>query len=46
MPIALVDLVTNVLTPVGFARASSVVELVSEEDVEMIADDGSGAEHS
>jgi hypothetical protein len=37
MPIAFVDLVSNVLTPVGFALVSSVVELVPEEHAEMIA---------
>jgi hypothetical protein len=46
MPVALVDLSKNVLTPLGFALVSSVVELVPEEDAEMIAEDGTGAEYS
>jgi hypothetical protein len=46
MPLALVDLVSDVLTPVGFALVSSVVELVPEEGAEMIAEDGSGAEYN
>ncbi|OAI40708.1 hypothetical protein AYO40_04440 [Planctomycetaceae bacterium SCGC AG-212-D15] len=44
MPICYVDLVSDVLTPLGYALVSSVVELVPEEDAEMIADDGAGAE--
>jgi hypothetical protein len=45
VPIAFTNLVCDVLTPVGFALVSSVVELVSEEDAWMIADDGTGAEY-
>src|SRR5262245_50344585 len=45
MPIAVVDLASHVLTPVGFALVSSVVQLVPEDDAEMIAEDGSGAEY-
>ena len=37
MPIAFVDLVSDVFTPFGFAIVSSVVELLPEEDAEMIA---------
>ncbi len=44
MPVSFVDLVSHVLTPLGFALVSSVVELIPEEDAEMIADDGTGAE--
>ncbi|MSR59361.1 MAG: hypothetical protein EXS05_17245 [Planctomycetaceae bacterium] len=44
MPIAYIDLVSHLLTPLGFAFVSSVIELVPEEDAEMIAEDGSGAE--
>jgi hypothetical protein len=40
IPVCFVDLTTHVLTPLGFALVSSVVELVPEEDAEMIADDG------
>jgi hypothetical protein len=45
MPISYVDLVSHVLTPLGFALVSSYVELIPEEDAEMIADDDSGAEY-
>ncbi len=44
MPIAYIDLLSHVLTPLGSAIVSSVVELVPEDDAEMIADDGTGAE--
>lgn len=44
MPIAFIDLASHVLSPVGFALVSSVIELVLEDDAEMIADDGTGAE--
>ena len=44
MPISYINLVSDVLTPLGFALVSSVVELVPEDDAEMIADDGTGAE--
>lgn len=43
-PLAFVDLASHVLTPLGFALVSSVVELVPEEDVTLIAEDGTGAE--
>jgi hypothetical protein len=46
MPVAFTNLVGDVLTPIGFALVSSVVELVPEDDAEMIADDGTGAEHN
>jgi hypothetical protein len=46
MPIAFVDLASDVLTPLGFALVSSVVELVPEEDAEMIAEDDSDAEYN
>ncbi len=44
MPISYADLVGHVLTPVGFALVSSFVQLVSEDDAAMIAEDGTGAE--
>lgn len=46
MPIAFTNLVCDILTPIGYAVVSSVVELVPEDGAEMIADDGTGAEHS
>ncbi len=45
MPISYVDLVSHVLTPLGYALVSSFVQLVPEEEAEMIADDHSGAEY-
>jgi len=44
-PMALVDLASQVLTPTGFDRVSSFVEIVPEEDAFMIAGDDSGAEY-
>jgi hypothetical protein len=41
MPIAFVDLVNHVLTPIGFALVSSIVEIVSDELADVIADDES-----
>jgi hypothetical protein len=46
MPVTFDDLVAHVLTPIGFALVSSYVELVPEEEAEMIAEGGSGAEYS
>ena len=46
IPISYVDLVSHVLTPLGYALVSSYVELVPEDDAEMIADDETGAEYS
>jgi hypothetical protein len=40
------DLVSHVLTPLGYALVASYVELVPEDDAEMIADDETGAEYS
>ncbi len=44
MPIAFVDLASHVLSSLGFALVSSIVEIVPEDDAEMIAEDDSGAE--
>lgn len=44
MPVSYVDLVSHVLTPLGYALVSSLVQLVPEEEAAMIADDDSGAE--
>jgi hypothetical protein len=46
MPISYVDLVSHVLTPLGFALVSSYVELVPEDDAEMIAEGEAGNEYS
>lgn len=46
MPESFVDLVGHVLSPLGFALVSSVVELVPEDEAAMIADDGTGAEYN
>lgn len=43
MPIAYVDLTSQVLSPLRLAVVSSIIELVPEEGAEMIAEDGSGA---
>jgi hypothetical protein len=45
MPVSYVDLVSHVLTPLGFALFSSFIELVPEDEAAMIADDESGAEY-
>src|SRR5687768_4849384 len=46
MPVCYFDLISHVLTPLGFALVSSFVELVPEDKAEMIADDETGAEYS
>jgi hypothetical protein len=46
MPLCYVDLVSHVLTPLGYAGVSSYVELVPEADAEFIAEDESGNEYS
>lgn len=46
MPVSFVDLVSHVLTPLGFALVSSFVELVPEDGAAMIAEDGMGAEYN
>jgi len=45
MPICYVNLVSHVLSPIGFALVSSFIELVPEDDAEMIAEDDTGATH-
>lgn len=44
--LSFLDLTSNVLTPLGFAVVSSVLELCQEDDATMIADDGTGAEYN
>src|SRR5438034_169908 len=44
MPASYVDLVSYVLTPLGYALVSAFVKLVPEEEAAMIADDESGAQ--
>lgn len=44
-PICYVNLVSHVLSPLGFALISTHIDLVPEEGAEFIADDDSGAEH-
>jgi hypothetical protein len=46
MPLGFDDLVGHVLTPIGFALVSSYVELVPEDEAEMVAADGTGAEYN
>jgi hypothetical protein len=46
MPLAFVDLASHILTPLGFALVSSIVELVPDDDVVMVAEDNSGAEYN
>lgn len=46
MPISFDNLVTEVLSPIGFALVSSYVELVPEDEAAMIADDATGAEYN
>lgn len=45
MPVSYIDLVSHVLSPLGFALVSTVVELVPEDDAEFIAEDDTGDEY-
>jgi hypothetical protein len=45
-PFIFEDLVSHVLTPIGYALVSSFVGIVPEDEATVIAEDGTGAEYN